>query len=142
MPLSYYPRLGEVLVCHYGHQAIHPEIGKSRPCVVIGPRLRNRGGLVGVVPLSTTAPPEMCDYHRIIEFNPTMPAPYNSPVMWAKCDLFSNVSLERLDRFKLPAKRYGGPRTFTTGQLGEDVVAELKRAVLCGLGLGSLTIHI
>lgn len=142
MPLSYYPRPGEVVLCHYGNNIIPPEIGKLRPCVIVGPRLRNRGKLVGVVPLSTTHPQDISDYHKLVHFSPTLPPPYDSPEMWAKCDLFSNVSLDRLDRFKQPAKRYGGPRTFTTGQLHNDVVTELKRGVLCGLGLGSLTIHI
>ncbi len=134
MPLSYYPRVGEILVCDYGHHAIEPEMTKARPVVVIGPRLRRRADLVGVVPLSTTAPNEMQDYHCRIELAQPLPPPFDSPVMWAKCDMFSSVSLARLDRFKEPRNRYGGARKWMTGRVSREQLEALKSAVLRGLG--------
>lgn len=84
MPLMYYPRVGEILVCHYDQTAIGAEMIKSRPVIVIGPRLRRRSDLVGVLPLSTTAPSPVEDYHCEIRLAQPLPTPYDSPVMWAK----------------------------------------------------------
>ena len=87
MPLMYYPREGGIVVCHYDPVALGAEMIKSRPAVVIGPRLRRRGSLVGVIPLSTTVPDPVLDYHCKIELPTPLPAPFESPVMWAKCDM-------------------------------------------------------
>lgn len=56
MPLSYYPSPGEIVLCDYATGFIPPEMVKLRPVVIVSPRLRKRGDLVAVVPLSTTAP--------------------------------------------------------------------------------------
>ncbi|WP_414714107.1 type II toxin-antitoxin system PemK/MazF family toxin [Sphingomonas sp.] len=77
MALSYYPSTGEILVCHYGQAAFEPEMNKSRPVVVIGPRLRRRGRLVTVVPLSTTAPTSTEPYHCLIQLDQSLPAPFS-----------------------------------------------------------------
>ena len=136
MALMYYPRVGEILVCHYDPVALGAEMIKSRPVVVIGPRLRRRANLVGVVPLSTTAPSTEEAYHCKIELDHVLPPPFDKPVMWAKCDMYGSVSLLRLDRFKEPKARYGGPRKWTSGQLADKQIEAVRRAVLCGLGLG------
>ena len=134
MPLSYYPRMGEILVCHYGQHVILPEMNKTRPVVVIGPRLRRRGELVGVIPLSTTAPSSVEEYHVRLELTTPLPAPFESTTMWAKCDMYASVSLARLDRFKQARSRYGGPRKWMSAQLSEQEIALLRRALLSGLG--------
>lgn len=141
MGLSYYPSPGVILVCHYDTNVVEPEMCKPRPAVVIGPRLRSRGRLVTVVPLSTTAPSELLDYHCKIELTHPLPPPFDAPVMWAKCDLVSSVSLDRLDRFKEPYRR-GAARQWRTGAVSADQLQALKGAVLCGLGFGTLTKHL
>ena len=50
MALSYYPSIGEIVLCDY-RGFIEPEMIKTRPVVVVSPRLRRRGNLIGVVPL-------------------------------------------------------------------------------------------
>ena len=136
MALTYYPHVGEILVCHFDPVALGAEMIKSRPVVVIGPRLRRRANLVGVVPLSTTAPTPEEAYHCKIALNQPLPRPFGKPVMWAKCDMYCSVSLLRLDRFKELKARYGGPRKWTTGQLTADQIEAVRRAVLRGLGFG------
>lgn len=136
MPLSYYPRPGEILVCDYGQHAIPPEMTKTRPVVVVGPRHRRRADLVGIVPLSTTVPRTIEDYHCQITLTLPLPPPFDSPTMWAKCDMYQSVALQRLDRFKQPRNRYGGARKWTTGQVTAQQLEALKTAVLRGLGLG------
>lgn len=95
---------------------------------------------MGVVPLSTTAPDQVEDFHCRIELTQPLPPPFDSPVMWAKCDMFSVVSRSRLDRFK--AGRAHGQRQFYAGKLNAEQLRALRTAMLCGLGLGSLTIHL
>lgn len=131
MALSYYPRAGEVVLCHYDRTALGAEMIKSRPAVIVGPRLRRRGDLVGVVPLSTTRPVSLEAYHCEIVLDRPLPKPFDAPVMWAKCDMYSSVSLLRLDRFK--AAR-GGNRQWTTGRVDESQLVALRAAVLYGLG--------
>jgi len=140
MPILYYPLPGEILLCDYGEDVIPPEMAKRRPVVIVTPRLRRRGELVGVVPLSTTVPDELEDFHCRIELARPLPAPYDSPLMWGKCDMFSVVSRARLDRFK--AGRGGGKRLFVAGKVSPEQLKAIKAAMLCGLGLGSLTIHL
>lgn len=60
--------------------------------------------------------------------------------MWAKCDMYSVVSRARLDRFK--AGRAHGKRLYVTGKLPAADLKAVRAAMLCGLGLDSLTIHL
>jgi mRNA interferase MazF len=140
MSLSYYPIPGEILLCDYGLSAVPPEMVKRRPVVVVTPRLRRRGELVGVVPLSTTPPDPLDNHHCRLELNPVLPKPFDSQMAWAKCDMYSVVSRARLDRFK--AGRSGGKRVFFSGRLSEEQLRAVKIALLHGLGLGSLTVHL
>lgn len=140
MALVYYPNPGEILLCDYGTGVVPPEMAKRRPVVVVTPRLRRRGELVGVIPLSTTGPEPLEDYHCRIELAQPLPAPFDSPVMWAKCDMYSVVSRARLDRFK--AGRAGGARVFIAGKLSVGDLKAVRAGMLCGLGLASLTVHL
>ena len=130
----YYPRCGEIIVCHYDRVAMGAEMIKSRPVVVIGPRLRRRGNLVGVVPLSTTEPAPVQDYHCRLELAMALPAPFDKAVMWAKCDMYGSVALERLDRFKVSPQHRGAPRQWRTGKVSDEQLAALRAALLHGLG--------
>uniref|UniRef100_UPI0035CC40CE type II toxin-antitoxin system PemK/MazF family toxin n=1 Tax=uncultured Sphingomonas sp. TaxID=158754 RepID=UPI0035CC40CE len=134
MGLNFYPDAGMILVCHYDAIAPAPEMIKSRPVVVVGPRLRRRGRLAAVVPLSTTAPAEIEAYHCRITLAQPLPAPFDAPTMWGKCDMVSSVSLDRLDRFKEPRARHGGARQWRTGRLSPEQLAAVRVAVLRGLG--------
>ena len=143
MPLLYYPSPGEIVVCHYDseHDVCSGEMCKSRPVIVVGPR--RRGGKVAtVVPLSTTEPMPVEPCHWKFEITQPLPPPFDSVVMWAKCDMVGTVALERLDRFKEQRGRYGGPRKWVTGKISPDQLKEVRAAILCGLGLPSLTIHL
>jgi len=139
MGLLYYPNPGEILLCDYGTSGVAPEMEKRRPVVIVTPRLRRRGELVGVIPLSTSAPQEVEDFHCRLELDHPLPAPFDRPVMWAKCDMFSVLSRDRLDRFK--AGR-GEKRIYVAGKVTADQLKALRAAMLCGLGLSSLTIHL
>lgn len=138
--IGYYPPPGEILLCNFGTKVVWPEMDKLRPAVVVTPRLRRRGELVGIIPLSTTAPDFLENFHHRFELERPLPPPYDSPVMWAKCDMYSVVSRARLDRFK--AGRSHGKRLYVTGRLPSADLKAVRGAMLCGLGLDSLTIHL
>jgi mRNA interferase MazF len=141
MSLSYYPDIGEIVLCDY-RGFMEPEMVKTRPVIVVSPRLRRRGHLIGVVPLSTTAPTPVEAYHCLIELHNPLPPPFDNPIMWAKCDMYSVVSMQRLDRFKEIKQRHGGKRQWRVGKASATQIIALKKAVLCGIGFDSLTIHL
>jgi len=142
MALTYYPQIGEILLCDYTTGFIIPEMTKRRPVVVISPRLRRRNDLVAVVPLSTTDPTPAETHHCPLTLTKALPAPFDGLEMWAKCDMVATVSRQRLDRFKAGRKANGGARVYLSGQLDADQIKAVKAAVLCGLGLSSLTVHL
>ena len=142
MALSYYPSPGEIVLCDYGTGFILPEMVKRRPVVIISPRLRKRADLVAVVPLSTTPPDPAEPHHCSIALAVPLPKPFEAPQMWAKCDMVATVALSRLDRFRdgrVPGK---GARRYMTGKVSTAQLTEIRKAILHGLGLGSLTIHL
>jgi uncharacterized protein YifN (PemK superfamily) len=138
VPLSYYPSIGEILLCDY-KGFVSPEMVKTRPVIIVSPRLRRRSELIGVVPLSTTAPTFSEAYHCLIELDDPLPAPFDSKMMWAKCDMYNVVSMRRLDRFKEAKPRHGGARRWRVGKANPAQIQALKKALLCGLGFESLT---
>ncbi|MEN9855003.1 MAG: hypothetical protein RLZZ157_129 [Pseudomonadota bacterium] len=142
MPLNYHPRLGEILLCNYESGFVAPEMTKIRPVVVVSPRLRRRDALVAVVPLSTTPPNPVESHHFEIVLGVPLPRPFNSLQMWAKCDMLATVARSRLDRFKVPRKQGSTSRQYVSGQLEQVQLIGIRKAILNGLGLGSLTIHL
>lgn len=142
MALMYYPPAGEILLCDFSTGFIAPEMVKLRPVVVVSPRLRRRNELVGVVPLSTTPPPQVESYHYQLTLAQPLPKPFDNPVMWAKCDMVATVARARLDRFKAGRSGHGGARKYVVGNVSPTQLKAIRAAMLCGLGLDSLTIHL
>ncbi|MBR0778544.1 type II toxin-antitoxin system PemK/MazF family toxin [Bradyrhizobium diazoefficiens] len=142
MPLAYYPSPGEIVLCNYGTGFISPEMTKLRPAVVVSPRLRRRADLVAVVPLSTTPPNSTEAHHCCITLAVPLPKPFEEPENWVKCDMVATVALSRLDRFRDGREPGGGARKFRTGKVSAAQLVEIRKAILHGLGLGSLTIHL
>ena len=130
MPLKFHPRAGEVLVCKFDGFTV-PEMVKPRPVVVISPRLPNRSGLVTVVPLSTTAPNHTYPYVFRLSKNYHPAGPIDLPT-WAKADMLLNLSLTRLDGFKVGRRQWVIPR------MEQEDLDGVRLAVLHGLGFGAL----
>jgi len=111
---------------------------KRRPVVVISPRFRQRDGLVTIVPLSTTRPRSVCDYHCELDFDPVMPAPYSEPRMWVKADMICAVSFDRLSLPYL-RKDADGKRSYDVRRIADADLLRVRSCVLNGMGLGVLT---
>ena len=103
---------------------------KTRPVVVVSPRLRRRGDLVGVVPFSTTAPAHIENYHLELDMDPVLPKPFAAPRVWVKCDMYSVVSLERLDRFRTTRDTISGKRRWMTSAVSDAELVAIRKAVL------------
>ena len=128
MTLPFHPRLGEILICDYtGFKA--PEMVKSRPCVVVSPRLRRRDRLCTVVPLSTLPPNPPEPYHYQITLDRPLPYPFNAPTMWAKCDMLATVSFSRLALFKIRRRQYLKPVLPTAD------MDQIRNCILHALGI-------
>ncbi|VVO66950.1 hypothetical protein PS874_00962 [Pseudomonas fluorescens] len=116
-----------MLICDFRGYEV-PEMVKIRPVVVIR-KHRANSLLVTVVPLSTTAPDHMLEYHLELQSH----LQGASPVCWAKCDMVATVSLSRLDRIRRRDRQ--GKRVYVISQLDTDEFYAIKVAVRKALGL-------
>ena len=137
MTIIFHPDPGTVLICDFsGFKA--PEMVKRRPVIVISPRFRERDNLCTVVPLSTTAPAKLCEYHCRIRMEPPLPAPYTDTVMWVKADMLCSVSFDRLS-LPFVGKDSDGKRVYDVRHVTEVELKDIQACVLHGIGLGRLT---
>jgi mRNA interferase MazF len=127
MAINFHPKAGMVLMCDF-KGCIEPEINKLRPVVVISPSNMTRPGLCTVVPLSTTAPDPVENYHYKLISNPL-----GGPECWAKCDLVTTVAIVRLDRVKLGRGKY------ITANISMDQVREIRSKAALSFGLNITT---
>jgi uncharacterized protein YifN (PemK superfamily) len=130
MALLYQPRLGSVVQCDFAGMVV-PEMVKKRDVVVIA-RNKHNNHLVTVVPLSTTAPARVEDYHHKLERNLRVDGDPNAEV-WVKCDMLYTVSLERLSLYYTRSRR-GGRQTVQMYVSTADFHA-IQAAVAAALGL-------
>ncbi|WP_432431527.1 type II toxin-antitoxin system PemK/MazF family toxin [Chelatococcus daeguensis] len=100
-----------MLICDFDSGFREPEMVKRRPVVVISPRLKRRTGLVSVVPLSTTPPDPIEDYHCEVRMEPPLPTPFDSPTAWVKADMPYTVGFQRLELVRTGRDQYGNANT-------------------------------
>lgn len=136
MPLFHPPKVGAVVLCMFPDELAAPEMIKTRPVVVISPRIPGREDLVTIVPLSTSEPIPILAHHCEIPIR-LMPKPLQAKAtrVWAKCDMLYTLSLERLDRFKAGKDRATGKRVHEVGQLELEQILEIRRCMAAGLGI-------
>lgn len=130
MGLVYQPRLWTVVQCDFAGMVV-PEMVKKRDVVVIA-RNKHNSQLVTVVPLSTTAPVRVEDYHHALERNPR-PDGDQHTVVWAKCDMIYTVSLSRLEFYYTRTRR--GGRQHVAPSLSPTDQAGIMRAVCAALSI-------
>lgn len=138
MPIQHHPKQGQVYACDFRGN-IWPEIDKKRPVVIFTPKYAQRADVVAVVPLSTTAPEHICDFHCTLERNPVPGEPEDIKV-WAKCDMIQTVTFARLTGYWLEV--VNGKRQYLNVTVSAQDFLKIKRAVLHGLGFSGLTAHV
>ncbi|MFG6589995.1 type II toxin-antitoxin system PemK/MazF family toxin [Sulfitobacter sp. 1A12157] len=132
MAIKYDVRQRTVLLCDYSRGGFQPpEMVKRRPAIVVSPRLRHRTGLLTVVPLSTSPPDRIEDYHCRIELPYSLPN-FPQTICWVKADMLATVGFGRLDLFRTD-RDHTGKRKYLTPRISEHefekVVASLKAAL-------------
>lgn len=124
MPITFQPKERSVLMCDFrGYET--PEIIKMRPVVVFA-RHRHNSKLVTVVPISSTEPTPLRQYHHELSENPLPDKPHIR--CWAKCDLVATVSMARLDRYVLQGER-------VVPSIGKSDFEKIRLAVAHALSL-------
>lgn len=130
MPLGFYPRAGQILVCDFSGFR-EPEMVKVRPVMVVSPKLPYRSEIVAVVPISTTEARHNLPFVVKLSKNYHPDEP-DDLACWAKCDMLLNIAGWRLNGFKVGRRKWECPQA-----KGDDLEA-VRRGVLHGLGLGHL----
>lgn len=92
--LKFQPKPGSVIYCDYSG-FVSPEMVKKRPVIVVSKHKHN-SKLLTIVPISSTEPTPMHDYHLEMDeiFCTIHLAGKKS---WVKCDMINVVSLDRLN---------------------------------------------
>ena len=139
MPLQYHPKAGTIVVCDFGQAFRPPEMVKRRPAIVVSPQIQGRPNLCTVVPISTEIPKIRAAYHLELS-NLCLPHPYNEGPNWVKADMVFASSFSRLDLFK-DGKDENGIRKYNAQCLTVDELLAVRKAILCSIGLSSLTKH-
>lgn len=141
MAIKEHPQPGTILMCNFDGTFREPEMVKPRPVVVLTPKIEARHALCTVVCLSTTAPEQEMPYHCQIDIRPPMPGKFQSKGVWVKGDMVYAVGFHRLDLIRLGKDR-SGKRIYRMDVLSREQMAEVRRCVLHGLGLSTLTKHV
>ena len=76
-----------------------------------------------------------------IPFDPPLPSPYDSALMWVKADMMCAVSFARLD-LPMMGKDLAGNRIYDVRHISEEQLRMVRACLLNGIGLGSLTQHL
>jgi uncharacterized protein YifN (PemK superfamily) len=131
--LKFHPEPGTIIVCDFKGLK-QPEMIKRRPVIVVSPRLRSRGNLCTVVPLSTSHPNLIQPYHYNLKTVPPLPAPYSSPMHWVKCDMLYTVGFHRLSLL-FDGKDSDGKRIYDVREIDADDLSNIRDCIRAGLGL-------
>lgn len=117
--------LGMVLMCDF-RGMVPPEMHKIRHVVVMSPRRRKVYRTCLVVPFSTVVPDPIEPFHFKVPGNRyTFFRPDTD--IWAKADMITHVSFDRLDRVKDGAK-------WCSPMLNKTDIAGIQNAVWHALG--------
>ncbi len=141
LAIQEHPPIGSILMCRFDEGFQAPEMVKTRPVIIISPKISARPGLCTVVALSMTAPQTIMQYHCQLNFQPPLPAPLASSGVWVKVDMVISVALRRLDFIRL-GKDQGGKRIYYYDTIQSADLARVRAAVLHGLGMSALTKHL
>jgi len=134
LALKYHPKQGTLVLVHFDRAFKQPEMVKSRPCIVISKRIKQRPNLVTVVPLSTTPPDPVMPYHCEIEIDVDLPSRWRAKSCWVKGDMIYSLSFERVNLFNL-GRGEDGRRRYQTSTISQDSFENVQNCVRAALDL-------
>lgn len=145
MAITFYPKVGQILLCDFSQGFKEPEMVKSgRPVIVLSIAPSRISELVTIVPLSTVKPDKIMPYHYQLPRN-CMPqlGRFQRSDSWVKGDLIYTVGFHRLELIRLnkqdPAT---GKRVYFKNVLSRNRMKAVYSCVLHGMNLGHLTAYI
>ena len=124
--LKFQPRPGQVLACHFGLGFRQPEMVKTRPVLVVSPKVRVWSGTCLVVPISSTPPAPVLRWH--LRLPDTLLPGSNYKEAWLKGDCAMSVGKHRLDRWK------AGPRNYVVPEVSPEILAAARMCVRHAIG--------
>ena len=129
MAINEHPPTGTILRCNFDSGFRVPEMVKTRPVVVISPKISVRHWLCTVVPIGTERPQLIMPYHyELTDIDPPLPPPYQDGPNWVKGDMIVAVSFERLD-FLRYGKDRSGKRVYRYDVLPDDDIRAIRSCV-------------
>jgi len=141
MSINDHPSLGTILVCDFNGTFKQPEMVKPRCVIVLSPRIEKRAKLCTVVCLSTTDPNHVMPFHCRLDIRPALPRPWDSDGVWVKGDMVYSIGFHRLNLLRI-GKDQAGKRVYRMDTLSAEQMKVVRRCVLRGLGLDTLTKHL
>lgn len=137
MAIHQHPKQGTIVICDFNTGFKIPEMQKRRPAIVLNKRLRRRGDLCTIVPLSTTEPTKICDYHHKLIMSNPLPSPYNSSEHWVKADMIYTVAFHRLF-LPFRKKHKNGKRKYDIRVIEKEEMIKIQQCVLNAIGILSI----
>ena len=134
MPIQFHPKRGAIVAVDFTGGFKVPEMVKRRLCVVISPPIAERVGLCTVVPLSTTPPKKVMNYHCEIQIPFELPNYWGDHPRWVKGDMVTAVSFERVEMLRL-GKSTDGKRIYQKTPLSKPDIERVIQCVLTSLGV-------
>lgn len=142
MAILEHPNQGSVVTVDYSTGGFkEPEMVKKRLAVVLSPKIRLRHHLCTIVPLSLSDPDPVMPYHCQIEIPFKMPKEWGNMERWVKGDMVNSVGFHRLNLLRLGKDKYG-VRIYQHETLSAELFTKVRRCVLHGMGLSTLTKHL
>lgn len=140
MALTYYPSLGDVLVCDFTTGFREPEMVKKRPVIVVSHKFQTTShdhSVCTVVPISTKAPRSPNRWHHKLAID-SIPIPLrkDGADSWAKCDMVVSVAFNRLD--KVWTGRVAGKRIFAEHRVIPEDLKAIQGCLLYVLNMAHL----
>lgn len=114
-------------MCDFNQGFKEPEMVKHRAVVILSSRNR----LCTVVPLSTTPPDPIENYHHELDIF-SLPPSLRKKGVWLKGDHIITVSIERMDRVRNGTDKKG-KRLYSSHFVTQEDFRCIKKAVLRGL---------
>jgi uncharacterized protein YifN (PemK superfamily) len=141
MPIQRHPGKGVVMTCDYGDAFIEPEMKKRRLVIALCPGISVRHRLCTVIPLSTTPPTPVMQYHAEVDLGIDLGPKWPQKMRWIKGDMVNAVCFDRLDLIRLGKDRWGN-RVYQTTPVSDEIIGIAQKCLLSSLGLAKLTKHI
>ncbi|EFN3234513.1 hypothetical protein HKH61_004790 [Escherichia coli] len=133
MAITFHPKKKQILICDF-KGSVSPEINQCRPVLILREEIVGSQKLVVVVPISNTEPNPLCSFHHELDdASPSLSGHMMGKKHWAKCDLVSTVSVDRLDRIRSRDPRTG-KNYFHVGVMTDDDFDAVRDKVMYGIG--------